>query len=543
MNNKPPRTNSVFHDSPIKKNLVDYKYDTVYFGTPHKQSMTMRLDDVLFLTPLKGIASIFAVRPQYLQKYIIKSSAKGINRDFKEWSRNSTEYLSELHVFLRGKGGDIEVKDTEENATGYVYELKLTPELKEHIWWGNKMGSPDFEVVLKDVKEVAFDNEKEVNIKMYITKDPRQPIPINEQSLSFPNITYQDGVLRSYYYIQKGCDDMSLSEFDHFFQEAEVVKTERSQINLKLLTDPKIKAQILKYTNDPSNPYFDYRSETRAKYGKLPDEVFNSLKMLYRYLEFTKSYFEYKKYFKILVDVVGYQLNDICFIADYGSDKDMLLKYRKIGKTYPLNDSVRLFHTSSKPNITTLGPYFKSRQKYDDIDGLGNKLTVVEVLWPEKRAYFGYNKPCDRMYGSGMHDEDVADLLKSNKTYLYEYVGPKNGVVYEDQELGGAAVYMNTDAPLKVRRITTMEEYKNGFVQESYIPDATTGTSDFDDKNVDPDDCYCESADASSGNIDLALLTSPKTKELFKKYNGIIMPMIVELKAHCQTTLLIVILG
>lgn len=30
-------------------------------------------------------------------------------------------------------------------------------------------------------------------------------------------------------------------------------------------------------------------------------------------------------------------------------------------------------------------------------------------------------------------------------------------------------------------------------VNESYIPDATSGTSDFDEKDDDPDDCYCES--------------------------------------------------
>jgi hypothetical protein len=181
MENKQPHSNSVFHDSPIKKNLTDYKYDTVYFGTPHKQSMTMKLDDVLFLTPLKGIASIFAARPQSTRKYIINPPHElHVNRDFKEWSKNSTDYLKEVHVLLRGIGMDIEVKDTVEDATGYVYELKLTPELKKHIWWGNKMQSPDFEVVLKDVKEITFDNEKKLDIKMYVSKDPRQPIPVNE---------------------------------------------------------------------------------------------------------------------------------------------------------------------------------------------------------------------------------------------------------------------------------------------------------------------------------------------------------------------------
>ena len=181
MENKQPRSNKVFHESPIKKNLVDYKYDTVYFGTPNKQSMTMKLDDVLFLTPLKGIASIFAVRPQSTRKYIIDPPRElHVNRGFKEWGKNSTDYLKEVHVLLRGIGMDIEVKDTVEDATGYVYELKLTPELKKHIWWGNKMQSPDMEVVLKDVDEITFDNEKKLDIKMYISKDPRPPMVVNE---------------------------------------------------------------------------------------------------------------------------------------------------------------------------------------------------------------------------------------------------------------------------------------------------------------------------------------------------------------------------
>ena len=165
------KTNSVFHNSPIKKNLTDFKYDTVYFGTPHKlSSLTMKLDDVLFVSPLKGIASIFAVRPQNISKYcslIDKNGDTSFNRNYKEWNKNSTDYLKEVHVSIIGS--NLSVKPTVEDVTGYVYELKLTPELKEHIWWGNNMGPQDFEVVLKDLDSVTFNDMKEINVKMYVS--------------------------------------------------------------------------------------------------------------------------------------------------------------------------------------------------------------------------------------------------------------------------------------------------------------------------------------------------------------------------------------
>lgn len=283
-----------------------------------------------------------------------------------------------------------------------------------------------------------------------------------------------------------------LNEFDHFFQEGFLKKVDVSQINVKLLMDPKIKAQLLKYTKDPKNPYFDYRESTRAKYGTLPDDVVKNLQSLYRFLEYTDNYDEFKRYFKIFSDIVGFPSHGICFVRSHGSGKDMLYEYQMNGKTRPLNDSVRLFHTSTNPNLTELTPRFKA--SHSDTED-GKSYTFIEVIWPERRVYFGYNKPVFRMGGSVNDEKRVEEILKSNKEFIYEYVGPKHGVVYEDQELkGGDAVYMNSDTPLKVRKITTIEEFRKGFVQESYMPDATSGTSDFDDKDNDPDDCFCEGA-------------------------------------------------
>ena len=202
-NNKPKRTNSVFYDSREKKHIENYKYDYVYFGTPNKIDNPMKLDGVIFVTPLKGIASIFAVRPQNLSKYGVKRDGSKINRNYKEWSTRSTEYLKELHVIIEGAPY---IKDTEENVHGYVYELKLTPELREHIWWGDNMSSPDLEVVLKDLDEIKFDNVKELDITMYITGAEQKK-------------THQESYINN------------LSEFNHFFQETPITSNQRDKLN------------------------------------------------------------------------------------------------------------------------------------------------------------------------------------------------------------------------------------------------------------------------------------------------------------------------
>ena len=290
---------------------------------------------------------------------------------------------------------------------------------------------------------------------------------------------------------------MALEEFNHFFQEGFLKKINRDEIDLKLLMDPKTKEQLIKYTKDPKNSYFDYRNETREKYGKLPDEIAKSLLLLFRYLEYEDNYNEYKKYFKIFTDIIGYPSNGICFIRNMGSGKDMLFEYKMNGNTHPVNDSVRLFHTSSNPNLTVLEPRHKAGKGADE-DG----KIFIECIWPTQRVYFGYNKPVTRT-GGELNDDEVEEMLTSNRLYLYEYIGPKHGIVYDDMELhGGIAVYMETSTPLKVKRIKTIDEYKNGkVVKESYYgPDDTSGTSDFDvTDNDEPDDCFCEAYDAITG--------------------------------------------
>lgn len=42
---------------------------------------------------------------------------------------------------------------------------------------------------------------------------------------------------------------------------------------------------------------------------------------------------------------------------------------------------------------------------------------------------------------------------------------------------------------------------------ESYIPDATSGTSDFDEKDDDPEDCLCESTNINEGCDNMSSLS------------------------------------
>ena len=63
-----------------------------------------------------------------------------------------------------------------------------------------------------------------------------------------------------------------------------------SSIDTKLLLSSKTKELLKKYTDDPKNPYFDYRNETRKKYGELPKKVFDNLSALVKLVFKSKEY-------------------------------------------------------------------------------------------------------------------------------------------------------------------------------------------------------------------------------------------------------------
>ena len=174
------RTNAVYTRGGNIEKIDDFKYDKVYFGSPYKMSNPMKLDGPLFVSPFPGIASIFSVRPQkdaMKNKYGIPVE-KVTNRDYDEWDRNKIDELKkgpikELHVRLKGI---TDMEPIEDIVHGYLGEITITDELKEHIYQSAKMHKV-FEYCIDHIDSVSFSDIKEVEIKMYITGEtPRKTV-------------------------------------------------------------------------------------------------------------------------------------------------------------------------------------------------------------------------------------------------------------------------------------------------------------------------------------------------------------------------------
>ena len=174
------RTNAVYTRGGNIEKIDDFKYDKVYFGSPYKMSNPMKLDGPLFVSPFPGIASIFSVRPQkdaMKNKYGIPVE-KVTNRGYDEWNRNKIDELKkgpikELHVRLKGI---TDMEPIEDIVHGYLGEITITDELKEHIYQSAKMHKV-FEYCIDHIDSVSFSDIKEVEIKMYITGEtPRKTV-------------------------------------------------------------------------------------------------------------------------------------------------------------------------------------------------------------------------------------------------------------------------------------------------------------------------------------------------------------------------------
>lgn len=166
-----PRSNTVYTTGQITK-IEDFPFDKVYFGSPNKLPSTMKLDGPFFITPYIGAASIFAVRPQHLQKYGVPRGIS-INRAYKEWDITLKdtllqEPLKELHVILQGAP---DIKESVENASGYIYTIDITPDIRNHIYQSDKMDK-DMEFCIDKLDTIDFSNIQEVTVKMTVSGAP-----------------------------------------------------------------------------------------------------------------------------------------------------------------------------------------------------------------------------------------------------------------------------------------------------------------------------------------------------------------------------------
>ena len=131
----------------------NFPFDKVYFGSPIKFDGTIKSpSEVLFITPYKGIASIFAC-DKSLYKINGSENVAHINIDYDEWKLDAgslEDPLSTVHVVIEG---DPDRETSTFQATGYIYEIDAT-KYKDQIFrypWQDEtkefliVGSPEIE--------------------------------------------------------------------------------------------------------------------------------------------------------------------------------------------------------------------------------------------------------------------------------------------------------------------------------------------------------------------------------------------------------------
>ena len=170
---KPKAMDMEYADWEDDKNKItkvdDVPFDKVYFGMDKDVGDHMDLDRPLFVTPYKGLASIFAAsRNPKVNEYLRGSGYD--NRGYEEWSWHPDklkDYLDEVHMLAEGAP---DLKPTTIDCVGYVYEIDMkdvTGYIGKYPW----MNQNEREYLICDQDSIKF-KPHEVRVKMHIKGAP-----------------------------------------------------------------------------------------------------------------------------------------------------------------------------------------------------------------------------------------------------------------------------------------------------------------------------------------------------------------------------------
>lgn len=153
------------HDNtliPVK----DFPYDTVYRGSYDGHIDT----NPLYVTPFKGLASIFAARDAIRPK-LRELGLRVYNMDYDEWKLKPSELMkpfTTVHVKIQSKEGKT-FEPFEIEATGDVYTFDVS-NLKDKIYRYNWM-DPDKEALVVDYGEIQMPKAERVTVKYIVEPD------------------------------------------------------------------------------------------------------------------------------------------------------------------------------------------------------------------------------------------------------------------------------------------------------------------------------------------------------------------------------------
>ena len=227
---------------------------------------------------------------------------------------------------------------------------------------------------------------------------------------------------------------MALEEFNHFFQESQIINTSKDLDFIKNNFD-----DVKKYCESESlGNAFNAFSINLYKYGETAKNknIHHSMANIIIAMRDAKDYNTYinirKKFEQIFLSIYPDISHQIFAIKTLNDNITAITFLDKEGKSISFNKSDRLFHTSSVIGLTELKPVFKSER-----DGL---------LYPFNRIYFCKNFP---IQPSGSF---------WNKTgAVYEYIPATTGVkLFRDEEFYNrkGACFLKTDTPLPVKDVT-----------------------------------------------------------------------------------------
>lgn len=154
-------------DKPIP--IQNYNSDIVYFGCAKKLNDKIDIDKQLFITPYKGIASIFAADRPWVRQ-LFRMGIRSFNSDYDEWNQTDglDEPLKVVHVRVHDYDGK-SFEPFELTGNGFIYAIDIS-KLKDHVAKYEWMDQSK-EALLVDLNEVPIKDMQPVTIRYIIRPD------------------------------------------------------------------------------------------------------------------------------------------------------------------------------------------------------------------------------------------------------------------------------------------------------------------------------------------------------------------------------------
>ena len=250
MADKPKRrTNAVYLNGGPISQIKNFPFKKVYHGT----RIPLEIDDEgnaiidgpFFVTPYQSIACIFVARRNTEETLPPETKGPIRNITYEEWSKPNNEILSKVTEYVEYMD-DTHFDDIVSHEKGYLYEFDVDDYVKEHVFQSAKMTMQsktheyciDHVSKLKVAKTTPLDIELTIKPRKYVDRKHR---PFSESYIpddatsGTSDFDEKDDDPEDCFCestnINEGCDNMPLSEFDHYFQEAKMKAKTRKELD------------------------------------------------------------------------------------------------------------------------------------------------------------------------------------------------------------------------------------------------------------------------------------------------------------------------